>query len=381
MNGSFLMMDFNDLTILQRKTIAKQTSVLLVLEALSNDKFTSVLEAVAKSKIATPEILSKLANKGDIHLLKTVLTNENTTEDMIIHFCSPYSGEQLNALKKAAIKNPNCPESFLEDFFQSDISLRKMIAKHNKSSLKVLSTLVFDPNNNIRIRASLNFFKKITTNSKTGFSITDNLFEMLYGDSISPEKINNVLTNPNPIERLLMAQNPNTQPHVLDILASDKEISIRVAVASHKNTSPDTLAELCKDKKPVIRQKVASNPNTKIETLELIANKEKTQSVVWSLWLNPNINEGIIRAAVSSKFAKTTDALVKALCDKSCSEDLIEFIYRKNAAENIDEQVILFSVSHLNCPPWIIEEVCQGNNPFYASRALETVRKKLSLAI
>ena len=65
-------------------------------------------------------------------------------------------------------------------------------------------------------------------------------------------------------EKLKLAQNPNTSPETLNVLATDKNSNIRRLVAEHPNTSQETLAVLATDKYWGVRWEVARHPNTSL---------------------------------------------------------------------------------------------------------------------
>jgi len=68
-----------------------------------------------------------------------------------------------------------------------------------------------------------------------------------------------------------VAENNNTSPATLALLAKDNDARVRQNVAANNNTSPVTLALLAKDDDVVVRQNVAANNNTSPETLALLA--------------------------------------------------------------------------------------------------------------
>ena len=58
-------------------------------------------------------------------------------------------------------------------------------------------------------------------------------------------------------------------------------IPIKLEIAENPNTSPETLALLAKDEEYDIRREVAVNPNTPLKTLALLANdKDKDVSEI-----------------------------------------------------------------------------------------------------
>ena len=59
-----------------------------------------------------------------------------------------------------------------------------------------------------------------------------------------------------------MAINRNTPANILDRLATDNELNVRMAIALNPNTSIDTLDRLAADEKIEVRRAVSRNPQT-----------------------------------------------------------------------------------------------------------------------
>ena len=73
-------------------------------------------------------------------------------------------------------------------------------------------------------------------------------------------------------EKKELAQNSNTPPETLIILAKDKHLSVRYRVAENSNTPQKTLILLAKDEYSGVRNAVKNNPN-------YVQNKEVTLTV------------------------------------------------------------------------------------------------------
>jgi hypothetical protein len=63
------------------------------------------------------------------------------------------------------------------------------------------------------------------------------------------------------VEAVATAQNPNTPPEALELLATDENYNVRFWVARNSNTPPEALELLATDKYYSIRYCVAQNPN------------------------------------------------------------------------------------------------------------------------
>ena len=94
----------------------------------------------------------------------------------------------------------------------------------------------------------------------------------------------------NRIQRLRVAENPNTPPDILTQLAGDKDVYVRWGVAANPNTPPDTLVQLAGDKNTDVRWGVAENPNTPADTLVQLTG-DKRERVSSAAWENTNLPE------------------------------------------------------------------------------------------
>ena len=77
--------------------------------------------------------------------------------------------------------------------------------------------------------------------------------------------------------KLSQAQNPNTSPETLSVLATDDYWVIRWAVARNPNTSPETLQVLATDEDRCVRRGAGRHPNATelIRRLVLMTNTQE----------------------------------------------------------------------------------------------------------
>ena len=67
-----------------------------------------------------------------------------------------------------------------------------------------------------------------------------------------------------------LAQNPNTPPETLTILARDEGVGVRCSVADNPNTPPEILTILARDEDSWVRCGVALNPNSTREVIQTV---------------------------------------------------------------------------------------------------------------
>ena len=88
-------------------------------------------------------------------------------------------------------------------------------------------------------------------------------------------------------QKLELARHPNTPQETLQVLATDKDFSVRYWVAQHPNTPPETLQVFATDKNSDVLYLVARHPNTPQETLQVLATNEDFFVRYWAK-NNPN---------------------------------------------------------------------------------------------
>jgi hypothetical protein len=121
-----------------------------------------------------------------------------------------------------------------------------------------------------------------------------------------------------------VAENNNTSTETLALLARDNDVSVRKYVAENNNTSPATLALLAKDNDVHVRQSVAENNNTSKETLDLLAKNngvgvfvkrnvaKNNNTSQETLVLLAKDNNAVVRADDAQQRAKTSVSSVTA---------------------------------------------------------------------
>ena len=82
-----------------------------------------------------------------------------------------------------------------------------------------------------------------------------------------------------------MAEDPNTDKDMLDILGLEKDLDIKYLVACNRNTSVETLDRLSRDENPWFRAAVAENENDSLEIFERLS-RDKDWRVREAMALN-----------------------------------------------------------------------------------------------
>jgi len=102
-------------------------------------------------------------------------------------------------------------------------------------------------------------------------------------------------------ERQDLADNPNTPPEILTVLASDEDWGVRYRVAQNPNTPPEILTILARDKDEDVRWGVAQNPNTPPEILTILA-RDENENVRGYVTRNPNATKEVVQTVRAYEF-------------------------------------------------------------------------------
>ena len=111
-------------------------------------------------------------------------------------------------------------------------------------------------------------------------------------------------------ERKDLANNPNTPPEILTILARDEDWDVRCRVAQNPNTPPEILTLLARAENRYVRYGVANNPNTPPEILTLLA-RDEDSSVRCRVERNSNATREVIQTVRAYEFYKSLDKVAQ----------------------------------------------------------------------
>jgi hypothetical protein len=197
--------------------------------------------------------------------------------------------------------------------------------------------------------------------------------------------------------RRLLAEDATTTPAILQVLAMDTSVTVRIAVAENPNTPVATLELLAHDAYGFVRQSVADNPNTTARVLGLLALEEdedmrhsvarhlNTPSVDLELLghdTNTYIRMDVARnpntpVAILELLARDHDydVRVRVAEHPNTTATALEQLVREG-----DEEMRVLVARHLNTPVSVLEqlvgeeeeaEVCVADNPNTTAAVLE----------
>lgn len=282
--------------------------------------------AVAKNPNTPLEILNKLIDEGHFKVKQAVAKRANLQKELIVHLATDYRVQAAKLL----CENLHIPATLLEELAEhSHLRVRQLVAAHPNTPLDLL------------IEAAK--IHELRLHVAENPSTPNNLLEELALDSredVQAAVANNPSTSAfilgklaeNPARDLAVAMHKNTPlellPKILERLAADTRLSVRIFVAKHPQTPAEILAKWAKDKWEV-RLYIAQNPNAPVEVLEQLA-KDFSSEVRASVGKNTNTPasalerlandwEAEVRRAVASNTSTPTDVLERLIKDYQCT--------------------------------------------------------------
>ncbi|MEH1807346.1 variant leucine-rich repeat-containing protein [Nostoc sp.] len=317
-----------------------------VLRQLARDSYVATVRAVASNANTFPETLEVLASHPDFTTRLEVVRNPNTppralaqivlstqnsgntpnqTVDMLK---SAFPGDHNDVLRSIA-GNPRTPREVLEILARrefigatpdprsiipptTDDSIVRSLAYNPSLTPQLLGILVQDPCVEVRVclvrHPNLTEALWLQLAEDTEISVRE-----VAATINAPVSVLELLAQDEQVEvRIKVATNPNTPISVLQLLAGDENSSVRTAAASNSNLPETILTQLANDEKVEVRRAVAQNPNTPApirETLRDLIVQPTTRQTSSTL-------RGLNRL-----YNPSTDDLVSILAEYASSEN------------------------------------------------------------
>ncbi|MFN6537339.1 MAG: hypothetical protein RM021_013340 [Nostoc sp. EkiNYC01] len=256
---------------LARSTTTSESAI----ARLSKIEDEEILLAVARNPKTPLELLEQLVesppdfydrdNDGqyevDNRLFIAIAQNPNTSESLLLKLAE--SG--ISNIEMAIAENPNAPLSLLNKFADwRDVLMNKVLAQHPGIPRAMLKKMA---GGNIDV----SIFKALARNPQVPSAI----LEKLAGEN--DEEIHDLIQNhPNVSETAIAIINfiegkPGTSIDLLEQLASDQRVYIRLLVAAHPSTPAKVLEKLVQNTDKDVLFQAAKNPNATSTFLEFFA--------------------------------------------------------------------------------------------------------------
>ncbi|MGF1488023.1 MAG: hypothetical protein ACFBSE_13120 [Prochloraceae cyanobacterium] len=275
------------------------------------------LEALIKTKRKIPiSFIERMAKRLKYRYLseqkdlgKTIILHPHTPINILKLLYKSNHGWWFD---RYIARNPNLKAENLDELARySNYKVRYYVAKHPNTSGKTLDLLIQDAiaklaegNKKIKLKQLSLICKNVAENKNA-------LAETL-------EKLASYKTEINDLEREIrqaLAENNNTSLKVLEQLAKDEDDRLKMSVAVHPkftvdlilkniidnteiakniwiekqtNTSVNILEKLARDPSMIVRLAVAKNPNSSPEAIEIISQKEANDLVAAAIAKNTN---------------------------------------------------------------------------------------------
>lgn len=243
-----------------------------ILALLAKDKNRDVKFSVAGNENTLPETLIMLASDENLHVRNLVATNKNTPPEVLTNLA-----EDESMITRAAVaENANTP-----------IEVLRTLAKDNENDIRVLAAVADNERipqdvQNQLLRSNDEFvLRTLASNIRVAPSILHALIKR--GDVVrarvafnisTPKKTLRILARDNSPDVIMgVASNKNTDPEILELLSFDSPEVARW-VAYNLSTPISLLNKLAKNKDVSVRMYVAANASTPKETLEALLRDE-----------------------------------------------------------------------------------------------------------
>lgn len=256
---------------------------------------------VAENPATSEEILRKLSDDADEDVLYSVAIHPKTSVDVLRKLAAKlWESERM---KVSLINNPSTPLDIWQKLANDpDDWTRKLVAGSKYAPESVLSKLASDVYLTVR--------QHVAENPNTPFEALD------YLSRFDEEMKDFVLRNPKLLKGIegvrwngtkgrsgkrselnyaAIAGNPMAPPEILEDLAKDESLLVRMKIAGNPNTPPAVLVELLK-KYPddvIIAASCAGNKNIPSDVLRDFS-RHKSSGVRLALALNPNVPDDVL---------------------------------------------------------------------------------------
>jgi len=277
-----------------------------VLEYLLWDDFAQVQIQVARAARVTPKQLEDLAGSPNPQVRRAAAQNSKLAPSVLEHYRKLGSGPLLQGYGKPdlslkptdldrwvneswwayelVLKHPNTSSETLKHLAENldldEVRFASLIAVHPNTSLDVLGRL-------LEIFRQPAFKTALSSNPKArailtlwepNYAIRDPKARQILESQTTPvQRLEPLVQHPEGRVRERLTRHPNVTPDLLDKLARDRFLEVRINVLLNDKTSTATLERLSTDASVTIRSGVAHNPSISKATLERLAHDPQPQ--------------------------------------------------------------------------------------------------------
>ncbi|MEM7725225.1 MAG: hypothetical protein AAF208_02495 [Cyanobacteria bacterium P01_A01_bin.45] len=264
-----------------------------------------IQKAIARNCNTSIGLLEKLLEKAHAKVKRVISLRSNLPKYLIVQLALDY---RVHAMRFLA-QNSSIPSQLLVELAgHSELKVRQMVVSHPNTPVGVIIQAVKNPD--------LRLF--IAENSSTPVDVLQELAEDSRGDiqkaiaqnPTTPGFILSELAR-NPLHDILVARHPNTpeetRERVLWRLAFNEQLSVRKFVAQHNHAPPQILVQWARNS-PEVRPWVAKNPNTPVHILEELALNPSIQVRI-NVAKNPNSSNTILERLAKDWYSEVRQAV------------------------------------------------------------------------
>ncbi len=234
---------------------------------LARDFRVHSMRLLPRNRNIPASLLKELAEHPNLRVRQMVVAHPNTPTNLLLEALA------VPELRQFIAENPNTPGTILQKLAaDTSISIQTAVAENPNTPEIVLEQLAHNrlhdlllvrhPNINIALRRKL--LERLAADERLSVRI------YVAKNPLTPINILTQWGKDSQEVRPWIAQNPSTPIQILEQLAKDLSALVRQGVAQNPNTSANVLEILAKDWEPEVRQAVARNPNTPGNVLETL---------------------------------------------------------------------------------------------------------------
>lgn len=215
----------------------------------------AIREAISSNPNAPRDLLMEIARGYySTRVFVNLAKNRSTPQEAIILLAERTAGTSVvvSDWPKALLDSPLLPVSYYEKFADTtNASIRRWVRDNPRAPEPLRTRLSYNPD-------LFRIDKYISEPEKPRFPETNGSKSLVEIYSLSQKGK----------DRALAASSPNATREILERLALDHDISVKVAVAENRFTDEDLLLLLCDDDDAKVRRAIAGNPFTTDKIVE-----------------------------------------------------------------------------------------------------------------
>ncbi|WP_426039685.1 hypothetical protein [Brevundimonas sp. DC300-4] len=251
---------------------ALQSSLERALEemALNGDRYEKI--RLAEDRFTPPGILEALAGSDNVVIRRTIAKRKPCTQALLEALSKDDSAGVRYAIAGNRATPPHVLEALAKD---QNPCIRWMVAENSVAPPALRSSMPRGP---------------------VGFRdwFRGNVNRLLANDDNTPPHVLEILASDyDKLVRYCVAYHNFTPSQALEILARDGECDAREAVARHPTTPSQALEILARDGESEVRKLVAGHPTTPLQVIEILA-RDEDASVRGGVAQNPNAPERLL---------------------------------------------------------------------------------------